>query len=321
MGTTSLLMLGGESQMQKTFYKLIVAASERHASDIYIWPDSDGFQVIYYSATGIEKVHHFNMKIGEALIRHIKFSAHMDISEVRRPQLGRWHYLIGQQSLHLRVSSVADFLNRESIVIRLIYDMQDNILDWQPKHQLNELADLLKLKQGLILLAGKMGSGKTTTLYHVATNHLDNQMVLTIEDPVELVAPEFLQLQVNNAAHMGYEQLLKLALRHHPDIMIIGEIRDAETAHIVVQAALSGHLILSTVHAMSIKGIWYRLRAFGVPIDLLNQVVVGLGYQEMMTRDNQSYVNLKMASGKQLNELLVDLKNAETHAMASQASS
>ena len=73
MGTTSLLMLGGESQMQKTFYKLIVAASERHASDIYIWPDSDGFQVIYYSATGIEKVHHFNMKIGEALIRHIKF--------------------------------------------------------------------------------------------------------------------------------------------------------------------------------------------------------------------------------------------------------
>ena len=198
-------MLGGESQMQETFYKLMVAASERHASDIYIWPDSDGFQVIYYSATGIEKVHHFNMKIGEALIRHIKFSAHMDISEVRRPQLGRWHYLIGQQSLHLRVSSVADFLNRESIVIRLIYDMQDNILDWQPKHQLNELADLLKLKQGLILLAGKMGSGKTTTLYHVATNHLDNQMVLTIEDPVELVAPEFLQLQVNNAAHMGYE--------------------------------------------------------------------------------------------------------------------
>lgn len=307
--------------MQETFYKLMVAASERHASDIYIWPDSDGFQVIYYSATGIEKVHHFNMKIGEALIRHIKFSAHMDISEVRRPQLGRWHYLIGQQSLHLRVSSVADFLNRESIVIRLIYDMQDNILDWQPKYQLNELADLLKLKQGLILLAGQMGSGKTTTLYHVATNHLDNQMVLTIEDPVELVAPEFLQLQVNNAAHMGYEQLLKLALRHHPDIMIIGEIRDAETAHIVVQAALSGHLILSTVHAMSIKGIWYRLRAFGVPIDLLNQVVVGLGYQEMMTHDNQSYVNLKMASGKQLNELLVDLKNAETHAMASQASS
>lgn len=194
--------------------------------------------------------------------------------------------------------------------------MQDNYLEWRPVHKLNELAQLIKLKQGLILLAGQMGSGKTTTLYHVAANHLNDQMVLTIEDPVELVVPQFLQLQVNNAAQMSYDRLLKLALRHHPDVMIIGEIRDAETAHIVVQAALSGHLILSTVHAMSITGIWYRLRAFGIPVDLLNQVIVGLGYQEMMQHENHSYVHLNLDSGISLKKLLVDLKNAETNTVA-----
>jgi len=308
-------------QIKKTFYDILKQAASDHVSDIYILPNQEGFQVLTYAINGLKNIGQLNTDCGEAIIRHIKFSACMDISEIRRPQLGRWQYLLNEQSLYLRISSVADFLNRESVVIRLIYDMQDAVLQWLPADQMTELGHLLRRQQGLILLAGQMGSGKTTTMYHAASKYLKNKMVLTIEDPVELVAPDFLQLQVNNAANMSYEQLLKLALRHHPDVMIIGEIRDASTAQIVAQAALSGHLILSTVHAMSITGIWYRLRSFGISADILQQILVGLGYQKMIYQSTSSYVQLEITSGDKIDNLLVELKNEEKNHVAAQKAS
>lgn len=298
-------------QIQQIFYSILEQAASNHVSDIYILPIQNGFQILTYAVSGLKNIGQLESEQGEALIRHIKFSACMDISEIRRPQLGHWHYLLGDQSLYLRISSVADFLNRESVVIRLIYGTKDNILKWQPTEKFEELGELLKHKQGLILLAGQMGSGKTTTMYHAAIKHLKNKMVLTIEDPVELVEPNFLQLQVNNAANMSYEQLLKLTLRHHPDVIIIGEIRDAQTAKIVAQAALSGHLILSTVHAMSIIGIWYRLRSFGIETDVLQQILIGLGYQKMVYQSETPYVALEVSSGHEMDQLLTELKHEE----------
>ncbi|SCB87576.1 competence type IV pilus ATPase ComGA [Weissella bombi] len=298
-------------QIQQTFYSILEQAAKARVSDIYILPIQNGFQILTYAVSGLKNIGQLENERGEALIRHIKFSACMDISEIRRPQLGRWHYLLDEQSLYLRISSVADFLNRESVVIRLIYNIKDDILKWQPAEAFAELGELIQHKQGLILLAGQMGSGKTTTMYHAATKHLKNKMVLTIEDPVELVEPHFLQLQVNDAADMSYEQLLKLALRHHPDVIIIGEIRDAKTAKIVAQAALSGHLILSTVHAMSIVGIWYRLRSFGIAADILQQILIGLGYQKMVYQAATPYVALEISSGQEMNRLLTELKHEE----------
>jgi competence protein ComGA len=127
-------------------------AASDHVSDIYILPNQEGFQVLTYAINGLKNIGQLNTDCGEAIIRHIKFSACMDISEIRRPQLGRWQYLLNEQSLYLRISSVADFLNRESVVIRLIYDMQDAVLQWLPANQMTELGHLLRRQQRCIML-------------------------------------------------------------------------------------------------------------------------------------------------------------------------
>src|SRR5699024_12255697 len=116
---------------------------------------------------------------------------------------------------------------------------------------------------GLILVGGRIGAGKTTTMYQLARQLCPKQIVLTIEDPVESDHPEFIQLQVNELAGMDYESLLKLGLRHRPDVFIIGESRDSQTAAMSVQAALSGHLVFGTIHARDASGVVSRLLQFG----------------------------------------------------------
>lgn len=306
--------------IQAVFSNAIFEAAQHQASDIYIMPKQDGYQVSCYTAGGIVPLDVLTASVGAALIRHIKFEAQMDISEMRRPQLGRWTYQAGDRPLHLRVSSVGDFLNRESVVVRLIVAATDRQIRWVETTPVAELTATLARRQGLVLIAGQMGAGKTTTLHYLAGQVLQNQMILTIEDPVEIVQSEYLQLQVNREAEMDYATLLRLALRHHPDVMIIGEIRDAETAHIVVEAALSGHLILSTVHAMSIAGIWYRLRAFGIPAAILRQVLIGLGYQTMVHDTHGPMADLQVAQGDELATLLQEVRDEEAAVAVENAS-
>ena len=292
--------------VQKQFASLVQTAAQVRASDLYVMPGEDGYRVFCYTATGIQPLASLTLANGETLIRHIKFEARMDISETRRPQLGRWRYLLDQEQLYLRISSVGDFLNRESIVVRLIFAVDDQHIQLTSQSDVVAVGEAMTSGAGLILLAGQMGSGKTTTLHYLAYRYLTEKMVLTIEDPVEVVQPNFLQLQVNKAAQMDYPDLLKLALRHHPDVMIIGEIRDAQTAQIVVEAALSGHLIISTIHAMSHLGIWHRLRDFGVPTGTLRQVLAGLVYQKLILTDEGVAADLAVLTGDVLQERVAE---------------
>ncbi|MBJ7695043.1 competence protein ComG [Weissella confusa] len=292
--------------VQKQFASLVQTAAQVRASDLYVMPGEDGYRVFCYTATGIQPLASLTLANGEALIRHIKFEARMDISETRRPQLGRWRYLLDQEQLYLRISSVGDFLNRESIVVRLIFAVDNQHIQLTSQSDVVAVGEAMTSGAGLILLAGQMGSGKTTTLHYLAYRYLTEKMVLTIEDPVEVVQPNFLQLQVNKAAQMDYPDLLKLALRHHPDVMIIGEIRDAQTAQIVVEAALSGHLVISTIHAMSHLGIWHRLRDFGVPTGTLRQVLAGLVYQKLILTDEGVAADLAVLTGDVLQERVAE---------------
>lgn len=280
----------------------------KRASDVYLLPKSECYDVMYYTAKGVELCDHYALEIGAAIIRYIKYEARMDISERRRPQLGRWLYPLQDRTLNLRISSVGDFLNNESIVIRLLYEQDQLEVEDQCTDQLIKLEQTIVEDKGLIIVAGKMGSGKTTTLYRSIENYAKEEMVLTIEDPVEIIQPNFLQLQVNNQANMSYATLLKLALRHHPDMMLIGEIRDSETAKIAVEAALSGHLIMTTMHAMSILGVYYRLVDFGVPEKILRQAISGIGYQTMKTDNNQVNVEFTFKQRGEFNTLLMTHK-------------
>ncbi|MDR3190283.1 MAG: Flp pilus assembly complex ATPase component TadA [Lactobacillaceae bacterium] len=272
--------------VQQRFEQLVQEVVTETGSDLYILPDTDGYRIRFVAHGKLVDLTQLSPEEGNRLIRHIKFQSAMDISELRRPQMGRWQYLLGERCINCRISCVGDFLNRESVVVRFIYEAKDVELIWQNQAAVDKLRTAVKSSVGLILLSGSMGSGKTTTMYHVARELGLSKFILTIEDPVEIMEPDFLQLQVNDLADMSYATLLKLALRHHPDVMIIGEIRDAKTAKIVVEAALSGHLIISTVHATSLLGVWYRMRSFGIDEATLQQVLSGVGHQAMQTLAN-----------------------------------
>ncbi|WP_307404089.1 competence type IV pilus ATPase ComGA [Neobacillus ginsengisoli] len=221
----------------------------------------------------------------DRLISHFKFTANMDIGERRRPQNGAIVCEVDGQLMGLRLSTLPSN-NRESLVIRLL-PQQEQI----PFHQLSlfpsmtrKLLALLKHAHGLIIFTGPTGSGKTTTLYSLLneTAHLFHRNVITLEDPIEKNYDSVLQVQVNEKAGVTYAAGLKAILRHDPDIIMVGEIRDAETAKIAVRAALTGHLVLSTMHTRNALGAVYRLHEFGVNWLEVEQTLIAVTAQRLV---------------------------------------
>ncbi|MFB9770130.1 competence type IV pilus ATPase ComGA [Lactiplantibacillus modestisalitolerans] len=260
---------------------ILEAAMDARASDVYWLPSSEGYQICWQAGGQLRAVETLTAVNAQQLINHIKYNSNMAISDHRRPQLGAMTVTIGPQTLNLRISAVGDFLDRESLVIRLLYEAKVSGLNYVVPAQRQQLAACLN-RSGLILFAGPMGSGKTSTMYDLVRQLSGQQLVMTIEDPVEIYEPEFLQLQVNPLAEMTYPALLKVGLRHHPDVFMIGEIRDAQTAQIAVQAALSGHLVLSTIHARGVYGIAARLAQLGVPVETLQEALTAASYQRLV---------------------------------------
>lgn len=256
-------------------------AIKHRSSDVFILPRNGEYIIQDQRGNGLMDLGMLPASIGTQLIAYFKFHANMAITEKRRPQLGSMQYRYKNTVINLRLSTVGNYLNEESLVIRLIYpialikqeflfkEQEDYLLEWQER-------------RGLILFAGPTGSGKTTSIYHLTKRICQHKLVLTIEDPVEVTEPSFLQLQVNDDAQMSYDDLIKVALRHRPDIFIIGEIRDAETASAAVQAALSGHLVYSTIHAQSALGVQQRLVQLGINRELLTQALTGVAYQRLI---------------------------------------
>lgn len=260
---------------------LLSAAMASGSSDLHIQPIGDIYRVFEHHGDGLTAVKELSLSEGQQLIAHFKYRANMAITETRRPQLGALTLTVNDQLIHLRLSSVGNFINQESIVIRLLLPLKKQRLAYLVPQQLNQLRQWC-LRRGLVLFAGPTGSGKTSTIYHLAEELSQSLSVLSIEDPTEIVAPNFLQLQVNPAAEMSYQALIKVALRHRPEVLIIGEIRDHETAKAAVDAALSGHLVLSSVHAQTAKGTITRLKQLGIDSAALNQAVAGVAYQRLL---------------------------------------
>ncbi|MCH5462600.1 Flp pilus assembly complex ATPase component TadA [Lactobacillus sp. LC28-10] len=264
---------------------LLSAAMASGSSDLHIQPVGDNYKVFEHHGDGLSVVKKLSMSEGQQLIAHFKYRANMAITETRRPQLGALTLEVDGQLIHLRLSSVGNFINQESIVIRLLLPLKEQRLAFLVSSQLIQLRQWCD-QRGLVLFAGPTGSGKTSTIYHLAKELSRTLSVLAIEDPTEIVAPDFLQLQVNPAAEMSYQALIKVALRHRPEVLIVGEIRDRETAKAAVDAALSGHLVLSSVHAQTAKGTVTRLNQLGIDSAALNQAVTGVAYQRLLPTAN-----------------------------------
>ncbi|NYS49048.1 Flp pilus assembly complex ATPase component TadA [Streptococcus danieliae] len=254
-------------------------AHQERAQDVYIVPQVEGYSI--YLRLGEERVllDEVDLAQGQALLGHFKFAAGMNVGERRRSQLGSCDYALEQDCLSLRLSTVGDYRGLESLVIRLLYDGQQPLAfwDWTPQ----QLSRFIQ-GRGLYLFSGPVGSGKTSLMYQLAKTRFQGRQILTIEDPVEIKDPAFLQLQLNKDIGMTYDHLIKLSLRHRPDLLIIGEIRDTETARAVIRAALTGISIFSTVHARSIPGVYARLLELEVEPGELAESLRLVAYQRLI---------------------------------------
>ena len=271
--------------IEKTADSILSRAVRLSASDIHILPRKEGPLVQFRIDNKLIPQEVLTQDESDRLISHLKFLASMDIGEKRRPQSGALTMNLESRMVGLRLSTLPGAYS-ESLVIRLI--PQQSIL---PLEQLslfsttaNKLIALLKHSHGMIIFTGPTGSGKTTTLYSLLHHARDmiNRNVITLEDPIENESENVLQVQINEKAGITYSVGLKAALRHDPDIIMVGEIRDAETAKIAVRAAMTGHLILTTMHTRDAKGAIYRLLEFGVSWIEIEQTLIAITAQRLV---------------------------------------
>lgn len=263
---------------------LLTEACANRISDVYFLPKKNTYVIEAKNSLVDYVVAELDYDETFAIMNFLKFNSGLDISERRRAQKGSFEYTYQNIGIHVRVSTVGDFLNRESLVIRLIY----------PQAQITEAdVDLINYllpfasQKGMMVFSGPMGSGKTSLMYALARVAGSNKKVMCIEDPIEIVEENFLQLQVNEEAGMTYEELIKTSLRHRPEILIIGEIRDAKTAQQATQAALCGYTVLTTIHGKSKYSVLQRLKQLGVSdFEILNSINL-ISYQRLIPLQNR----------------------------------
>ncbi|WP_334330295.1 competence type IV pilus ATPase ComGA [Companilactobacillus sp. HBUAS59699] len=262
---------------------LLMNACGSLVTDIYFFPKEDMYLIEARNDQGKYKVADFTLDEVLAIINFLKFNSGLDVSERRRPQKGSFSFYFQNNRIHIRISTVGDFKNRESMVVRLIYPHEFNA-------EVNQdiLEELLPIarRKGMMIFAGPMGSGKTSLMYSLGRQLVDKQ-VMCIEDPIEIVEDQFLQLQVNEDSGMSYEELIKASLRHRPEVLIIGEIRDSNTAKQAMQAALCGYTVMTTIHGKSKYSVIQRLKQFGIEDpDILN-AVNSISYQRLIPTISQ----------------------------------
>ncbi|MES0855513.1 competence type IV pilus ATPase ComGA [Geobacillus sp. G4] len=273
------------NEIEQTANRLLAEAVQRRASDLHLVPRRHDAAVRLRLDGMLVDVGVLPKETAERLIVHFKFLAGMDIGERRRPQSGAMEVTEFGETVYLRLSTLPTLYD-ESLVIRLLPQRLS-----LPLRELSlfsrstaRLFSFMQHPQGLVLLTGPTGSGKTTTLYTL----LDlcqaerQRNIITLEDPIEKQNERLLQVQINEKAGITYAAGLKAALRHDPDVLMVGEIRDHDTAAIAIRSALSGHLVVSTMHAADAVGAVYRLHEFGIPIADLAETLLAVSAQRLV---------------------------------------
>jgi competence protein ComGA len=279
-------MIRDDNVIELKSFQLLEKAIRHEATDIHLVPVLDGYEVSFKKELKLERSGTLPPQLASRMISFYKFLSSLDISDRRKPQSGSFHKQVQGNNFSFRVSTMPSIQLRESVVIRL--QRHDRIASLDELCIESEWADNLRKaaseQQGLILLTGPTGCGKTTTIYSLTAYCVNNlgRHVITLEDPVENKHSHLLQIQVNEQSGMSYSAGLKAILRHSPDVIMIGEIRDRETAKIAVEAALTGHLVFTTVHSKDPVGCMYRMMDFGISAEELRQTIVCISAQRLI---------------------------------------
>ena len=266
---------------------LIEAAVRNRASDIHIEPCKDKIRVRYRIDGSLKEILSYDNSLLGAIITRIKIISGMDISEKRIPQDGRITMLVDNKEYDIRVSSLPTVYG-EKVVMRIAakegFNKDKSKLGLGPK-DLETFNEILKNSHGIILVTGPTGSGKSTTLYTALSElNTSDVNIITVEDPVEANIDGINQVQVNTKANLSFANALRSILRQDPDIIMIGEIRDAETAQIAVRASITGHLVVSTLHTNSTASSVTRLQDMGIENFMIADSLVGIIAQRLVRK-------------------------------------
>ena len=282
-----LLDTENDAPIVRLLNAIIAESLKENASDIHIEPYEKEALVRFRLDGVLRTVLSPSIQIAPLLISRIKVMSKLDIAERRLPQDGRMTVRLGGRSIDLRISTMPSS-HGERVVMRLLDKdagkLQTDELG-MPQQTKAQLVELISRPHGIILVTGPTGSGKTTTLY-AALQQMDRQQrnIMTVEDPVEYDLPGISQTQINLRAGMTFARGLRAILRQDPDVILIGEIRDGETAEIATQASLTGHLVLSTLHTNTAAGAITRLQDLGVDSFLLASTVRGIVSQRLLRK-------------------------------------
>ena len=280
--------LANETPIVRLVDNIILGAIHQRASDIHIRPGNKKVDLLYRVDGTLVKKREIQKGLLPAIVSRIKIISRLNIAEHRLPQDGRSRMLDGKNIVDMRVSTIPCQFG-ESIVIRLLNKGEGlrsvKDIGFSPRDE-ELFTHLINKSFGIILVTGPTGSGKTTTLYaalrEVARHNLN---IVTVEDPVEYEFEGMRQIHILPQINFGFPQALRHILRHDPDVIMIGEVRDQETAKIAVESALTGHLVLSTLHTNDAPGAITRLVEMGVEPYLLKSAMIGVIAQRLVRRN------------------------------------
>lgn len=296
-------MVDEEVEMEKLFNEMIEEAIIQSASDIHFIPNDKSTSIKFRIHGDIEDYREIDYMLFRKLLSYIKFTAHLDVSEKNKAQSGIIHFNLKDLRYNIRASTLPRALGDEACVLRII--RQNFIDEYQTDDKI--LFNQIKKSNGIIIISGPTGSGKSTLMYqlvHYARNTLKRQ-IISIEDPVEQHIEGIIQVNVNEKAEITYHTAIKAILRCDPDIIMLGEIRDSVVAQQVINAGLSGHLVLTTLHANDCIGALFRLKEMGInTVDL---------YQSINLIINQRLVRKKDGKGRLLAYEFLTKKDIEKY--------
>lgn len=271
----------------KLVNKMFEDAVAMKVSDIHIEPQEEDMRIRFRVDGKLTEYLRVSKQLAPSIISRVKFISGMNIAEKRIPQDGRLHYNVNKTKIDMRVSDLPGVFG-EKIVIRITtalgIKLEIDSIGFLPENK-EKFETLLHANRGIILLSGATGSGKSTTLYTgLSQLNNDETNIITVENPVEMVIPGITQVNINEKAGLTFASVLRSILRQDPDIIMVGEIRDKETAEIAASAAITGHLVLSTIHTYNAASSVVRLIDMGVEKFMVSSSLLGVIAQKLVRK-------------------------------------
>ena len=295
--------------MEQRLLAILRLAVKNNASDIHFSQKYDQVEIFMRINDVIRKV---KKKEGDdRLIRYLQYCSNLDIGMLNTPQTGQFEKLLDDNVLSLRFAVINTYNSINGVLRILNSNLKVNADNLSKIENQNKyFKELLKKDNGLILFSGATGSGKTTTLYSLLKS-VEGSIIYTIEDPIEVVSDKFVQLQINEKIGFDYEAGIKQVMRHDPDIIMIGEIRDDKAAKMALRAANTGHLVLSTIHASSCASSISRMVDLGVSEEYLYEMLLCLVHQKMIiNRSGEKTVIYEIMTKKEIDYFRLNKKNS-----------